>query len=526
VQRRAADALVEEQRLELVARALAVDEDQRLRHGRRAAAASAPRRRLELVGVRAVVRARPQDAQELVDLAAAGAARDDVDALGDVAVGRELVGAADRHLDRLVREVEREVLDLAWPRGREEKRLTRVRRRHRLGDGADLGLEAHVEHAVGLVEHKQLRPVEHDRRVVDQVLQPAGRRDEDVELLGARRTHHAHGLAAAALAAVGADDAEAVGLRQLLRLRRDLLRELARRREHDDVGPKLFLLEQRGLVRDHLGDGREHEAHRLARAGLGDANHVAALEHDRPRLRLDHRRRRVAELFERRLGALAERARRLPKQRDHLGERGDGVQIHPIKLAVDINLVLTTVRHATVQARGRHRHALVGCSERRRLALLVPRAHGLARRGRRGARQDAQLWIEQSDRIQPTHPRGQRTHAWREPREAREARKHREVEGASVKDSTRLFGWFILFCASARALFRIQEGGRSHLAMTDTADRRATALKEYRQKLLQHKEVEAKVRSSKLHALRENSRAARAPAPPSRSPPISPGDRS
>ena len=78
--------------------------------------------------------------------------------------------------DGLVRVGARELADLAVERRREEHRLAVV------GDAAqdpvDLGLEAHVEHPVGLVEDEDRDRVEVDHAPVDQVLQPARRRDE------------------------------------------------------------------------------------------------------------------------------------------------------------------------------------------------------------------------------------------------------------------------------------------------------------------------------------------------------------
>ena len=68
-----------------------------------------------------------------------------------------------------------ELAGRALERGREEQRLAVVRG---LGDDpVDGGLEAHVEHAVGLVEDEDLDLVEGDRAAGEQVLEPArGRR--------------------------------------------------------------------------------------------------------------------------------------------------------------------------------------------------------------------------------------------------------------------------------------------------------------------------------------------------------------
>ena len=54
-------------------------------------------------------------------------------------------------------------------------------RRQFRDDPADVVDEAHVEHAVGLVEHENFDPVEPQRVALDEVEQAAGRRDQHVD---------------------------------------------------------------------------------------------------------------------------------------------------------------------------------------------------------------------------------------------------------------------------------------------------------------------------------------------------------
>ncbi len=68
--------------------------------------------------------------------------------------------------------------DLTVERGREEHRLPLARQPP--DDAVDLRSEAHVEHPVGLVEHQDANGVERDHSSRDEVLEAAGRRDEDV----------------------------------------------------------------------------------------------------------------------------------------------------------------------------------------------------------------------------------------------------------------------------------------------------------------------------------------------------------
>ena len=53
--------------------------------------------------------------------------------------------------------------------------------RHRRGDAADVLDEAHVEHAVGFVEHEELDVAELDVALAHQVEQAARRGDQDVD---------------------------------------------------------------------------------------------------------------------------------------------------------------------------------------------------------------------------------------------------------------------------------------------------------------------------------------------------------
>ena len=63
--------------------------------------------------------------------------------------------------------------------GGEEQRLPR-RRQHR-DDPLDIGDEAHVQHAVGFVDHQQLGVGQQDGAAVEHVQQPARRRDQHVD---------------------------------------------------------------------------------------------------------------------------------------------------------------------------------------------------------------------------------------------------------------------------------------------------------------------------------------------------------
>ena len=173
--------------------------------------------------------------------------------------------------------------DLGRHRRREEQRLAR-QRRHHLADALDVGDEAHVEHAVGLVDDEDLDAVEQQLAALAVVEQAAGRRDQHVgaalQLLVLLVERHA---------ADEQRDVELVVLAVLDEVFLDLRGEFARRLEdqrarHAGAGAALF----------EPGDHRQHEGGGLAGAGLGDAEHVLALQGVRDGARLDRRRHGVA----------------------------------------------------------------------------------------------------------------------------------------------------------------------------------------------------------------------------------------
>ena len=145
-------------------------------------------------------------------------------------------------------------------------------------DFADVVDEAHVEHAVGFVEHQELDLVELQPVALHEVEQAAGGRDQDFDALHDRADLAAHRHAAdrqrraqADVAAIGAEAVE------------DLARQFAGRRQDQHAA---------GLGCGRIGfpeavQDRQREGGGLAGAGLGDADHVAAGEGERDGLGLD-----------------------------------------------------------------------------------------------------------------------------------------------------------------------------------------------------------------------------------------------
>ena len=191
---------------------------------------------------------------------------DEQNALIDLVDG--LGGWRDGDADGVAQELGHKRLDLARHGRREEQRLAL---RRQLGDDrADVVDEAHVEHAVGFVEHEDLDAIEMDRAVSHQIEKPAGRGDEHVDAARECANLTAHRNAADGerergphVAPIGPETLE------------DLAGELARRAEHEHAAEARLAPHR---LRQEMVQDRKRKGGRLAGAGLGDADEVAARE--------------------------------------------------------------------------------------------------------------------------------------------------------------------------------------------------------------------------------------------------------
>ncbi len=185
--------------------------------------------------------------------------------------------ARDLHLHRIVQELLGDAPDLRRHGGGEEQRL--ARERNELADALDVGNEAHVEHAVGFVDHQQFDAGEQQPSALEMVEQATGRRDQNVDAAGELRI-----LVVERDAADHQRDVEllagAVLFEAFLHLRGEFARRLEdERARHSGAG---------AAVLEHR-EHRQREGCGLAGAGLRDAEHVAAREHVRYGLLLDGR---------------------------------------------------------------------------------------------------------------------------------------------------------------------------------------------------------------------------------------------
>ena len=220
-----------------------------------------------------VLRLDQMDQQILLLLAADGD-----DALRD----RLGSGVAPRHLDdtRLVQQPLGQRLDLVAEGGREQQALLLLGqdRQHLL----DVVHEAHVEHAVGLVEHEELDAAQVQRALAVVVEQPARRGHQDVDAAleavdlrahaDAAEHHHARELEMLAVVA-----------HALL----DLGGEFAGGGEDQRADRPAALAVLDRMARGQAVQQRQREACRLAGAGLRAGEQIAAGENRGNRLLLD-----------------------------------------------------------------------------------------------------------------------------------------------------------------------------------------------------------------------------------------------
>ena len=151
--------------------------------------------------------------------------------------------------------------------------------------------ETHVEHAVGLVEHEDLDPVEPNGAAAHQVAEPARRCNQHIDAMGQRadlrpdrHTADRERDARPQMPAVGLEAFD------------DLAGELARRtQDKRAAGTRLRPQADAGEVMEH----RQCESRCLAGSGLCDADDIARGEHVRNRLRLDRGRGGIALVDER-----------------------------------------------------------------------------------------------------------------------------------------------------------------------------------------------------------------------------------
>ncbi len=181
----------------------------------------------------------PVVAQQLAHGGEALLVLDLVEALAD---GRGAVLLGQRHFLRLAQETPRQPGDAFGIGGGEQQRLPLGRAT--LGDEHDVIVKAHVEHAVGLVEHQRVQRIERQAAAL-QVIHDAPRRADDDMRAVLQAVHlRPHGGAAAER-----EDLDVVGCaRQTAQLLRHLVGQLARRAQHQRLHGEAARIAAIGLI--------------------------------------------------------------------------------------------------------------------------------------------------------------------------------------------------------------------------------------------------------------------------------------
>ena len=191
-----------------------------------------------------------------------------------------------RHVDalRVAQQVMGEAAHVAGEGGAEHHGL--AGRRHVFGDRRDVVDEAHVEHAVGFVEHQHFDVFEHALAGLQVVEQAPRGRDQDVQW-----TTQCGNLCRVRHATDDGGNAQTLHMAAVHRRRLgDLHRQFARGRQHQDartVNHALFTaLVVAAGGQDALQRGQD-EGSRLAAAGAGRHHQVSARDRRRNRGGLD-----------------------------------------------------------------------------------------------------------------------------------------------------------------------------------------------------------------------------------------------
>jgi hypothetical protein len=187
-------------------------------------------------------------------------------------------------LHRLAHELPGQFLDALRVSGREQQGLPLFRAL--FGNRGDVIEKAHVQHAVGLVQHQGVERLQ-VQILTRQVIHDAPRRPHhDMRAMLQRGT-----LAAQGHAAAQGDNLDVVcGPRQPADLGSHLVGQLTRRAQHQGL--------HRKAARVQLGQQGQGESGRLTTARFGLRNQVFARQRGGQAGRLDRRHRQIAQLLQ------------------------------------------------------------------------------------------------------------------------------------------------------------------------------------------------------------------------------------
>ena len=179
------------------------------------------------------------------------------------------VAAGDFDLERVLQEAARQADDVVVERRREQQGLPL--RRQEIENALEVRQEAHVEHAIGFVQHEKLHLRQQYAATVGVIEQAARRGNQNFDAAAQVGLLDFH---------VDAAEHDGAAQRQMLVVGHHALmhldRQFARRRQHQRAHR---VARRRGAgigMLDHFLQQRQHESGRLAGAGLRLRHQVAA----------------------------------------------------------------------------------------------------------------------------------------------------------------------------------------------------------------------------------------------------------
>ena len=198
-------------------------------------------------------------------------------------------GRRNLHHRHIVQQPIRDLLDFRRHGGRKQQRLLLLRRF--VDHAANVVDKAHIEHAIGFVQHKNFQIGKAHISLTNEIVEPSGRCDQHIHALFERL--HLRSLSHPAEHHGGA---QAQVLSVHFKVLVDLQRQLPRRGEHQRTDRPFPL--RRGAFCQNLQD-RHSKRRRFSRSRLGAAEQIPAFQHRRNRGLLDRRRLPVTRLPQR-----------------------------------------------------------------------------------------------------------------------------------------------------------------------------------------------------------------------------------
>mmetsp|Transcript_81484 Transcript_81484/g.186484 ORF Transcript_81484/g.186484 Transcript_81484/m.186484 type:complete len:448 (+) Transcript_81484:734-2077(+) len=192
------------------------------------------------------------------------------------------VDTPDLNMNRFPQKILGQISNLSRPGGSKHHCLVPLR--DPLDDGANLGLEAHIQHSVGFVQHQKSDSMQSELVVLTEIIQTAGTAHAEVGT-ATQLTE----LRATRCSTVNAGSPHPCGPAEAVGFRLNLARQLACGGHHQHRRPPLS--QRIPTLGQHFGKRRQHKCKSFPTPCLCNADDVAAHSSDRPAICLNGSRR-------------------------------------------------------------------------------------------------------------------------------------------------------------------------------------------------------------------------------------------